>query len=116
MTEKLKLGETQMALTIKADTTGGYGQYGILPALYNVKESFTRAGEEASERHGFAFKPKSVSINGDRPDNFRPADHIQSVARLSGVGQENVLVFTRSARDKGDAALYVVPLALPDPG
>lgn len=99
-----------MTVNLKADITGKYGDYGILPAIYDVETVFDKnASGSRRKRHGFSFNPNSTSINGDKPDKYHVKDHVQSVARLSGEGQENILAFTRSARDKGDAGLYIVP-------
>ena len=95
--------------TIRANTTGSYGDDGILPAVNDVPKAFDRASGSKNNRHKFSFKPNEYSVNGQKPDKYAGVfrDHIQSVARLSGKRGENFLVFTRNARDRNDAALYV---------
>ncbi|NJN13670.1 MAG: hypothetical protein HC815_39590 [Richelia sp. RM1_1_1] len=103
--------------SLRADVTGTYGEYGVIPALDDVKATFERAsgagGIRKNKRHEFSFIPKKFSINGENPDDFyfnpftKERDHIQSIARLAGEENENLLVLSRNARDVGDAALYV---------
>jgi len=90
-----------------ADTTGTYGEYGVIPALNDVAATFSRASGSKDKRHKFFFNPRDFSINRQEPDDYSVRDHIQSVARISGEGSENLLAFSRHARDVGDAALYV---------
>ncbi|GEM_PF-6586422 len=103
--------------TLRADTTGTYGEYGVIPALNDVQATFKRAsgsgGIRKNKRHDFSFIPKEFSINEEKPDDFyfnpftEKRDHIQSVARIAGEENENLLALSRNARDIGDAAIYV---------
>lgn len=91
------------------DPSCEYGEFGCNSCITDVPAAFARASGSINLRHGFNFEPSSTSLNGMQPDAFHIKDHIQGISRVSGVGQENWVALSRNARDKGDAAVYLVP-------
>jgi hypothetical protein len=90
------------ALTLKGDPSCAYGTKGCNACVNNVREAFKNIGDDRSHRHSF-------HNNGLGNERWRIADHIQSVARIPGLDQENWMVMTRGGEHKGEGGLYLVP-------
>ena len=84
-----------------------YGLFGCNKCVPDVPAAFDRASGSRSRRHRFFFDPNTYSENEDMPDAFHARDHIQSITRIPGLGDENFVALSRNARDKGDGAFYI---------
>ena len=86
-----------------------YGSYGTQRSVDNLEARFKKsASGSGKKRHYFDFEKTKLSLNGKKPDAWHIKDHVQSVVRLAGTGNENFLAMTRSAKDIGDAGLFIV--------
>jgi len=95
-------------LATRADDECPYGTFGCNRCVADVPATFGHASGSGDLRHPFSFDPASRARNGPTPDAFSVYDHIQGIARLPGLGSENLLALSRNARDPGDAAIYIV--------
>jgi hypothetical protein len=84
-----------------------YGTYGCNACIPDVPARFESASGSHEMRHHFYFDPGELAENGPTPDAYSIDDHIQSVARIPGLGDENWVALSRSARDAGDGAFYL---------
>lgn len=51
-----------MAVNLKADTTGKYGEYGFLPALYDIEAAFNSASGSKKKDTIFSLTPIQLQL------------------------------------------------------
>lgn len=86
-----------------------YGTYGCNPCVNDVERSFRESPADKKHKHRFHFKLRErQALNKIRPGkNHIILDHIQGIARLSGVEQDNWIAMTRSSTHLGQSGIFI---------
>ncbi len=93
---------------ILGDITSNYGEYGGQACVHQVAKAFGRVAGNRSKRRDFRFLQETPSLNWFSPIRLTIADHIQSVARLPGMGNDNWVALTHNSQAPGETGLYLV--------
>lgn len=96
-------------IPITAGTTTRYGTYGFNICVPDVPAAFERASGSRHMRKSYQFAPTDKPLNRvAKPEGFSgKKDHIQGIARISGLGTENYFAMTRNSREGVEAGVYI---------
>lgn len=99
---------TSQAFAYKGMDSCAYGTKGCNSCVNDVPGSFQNIGDDSHSRHKFFVNPKGKGLNSFKQHPWRfLKDHVQTVARIPGLGDENWLAFSRSAEKMGDAGFFL---------